>query len=287
MPRAYSALTADLLARVRPGACVAVAMGAATGIQPKRPSGYRGTGVKARAQVGAAGSRGAVLGEVAVVEIRGCIEQRENAWDCGETCGYDGIERDVCGAAMDPGVAALVVDIDSPGGDEPGMFEGGERIRAVLDGIGKPVLIYSPALLASAAYFLAIAIGDAVYIHRTARAGSVSSAVVFGTDARRLAQEGTDVYIARGLPGKMVPNPMEVLDEKGKGRLDKHALACSEEFVAFVSERRGLDPAQVRTFDADLYRGQDAVDVKLVDGLATLDEVIMLAGKLAGLQEAA
>ncbi len=289
MPREASALTPDLLARVRPGAAVAVAVNAATGIQRKRPSGYRYA--SARSAVVEASSKGrpsaAPQGTVAVVEVRGVIEQRESAWNCGETCGYDGIERDVCGALVDPGVAALVVDIDSPGGDEPGLVETTDRIRAVVDALGKPVLIYSPALLASAAVYLALGIGDATYIHASARAGSVSSVVLFATEARKLATDGVDVYVARGVPGKMNPNPLEALDDLGKARLDRHALACSEDFVAFVAAARGLDPTVVRAWNADLFRGQFAVAAGLIDGLGTLDSVIALAGSLAGLQEAA
>jgi len=270
---------------------VAVAVNAATGIRRRRPTGYRLYG--ARSELSPEGrGRGPApritdVGSVAIVEIRGAMEQRESSWECGETCGYDGIERDVCAALTDPGVAALVIDADTPGGDEPGLVETGDRIRAVADAMGKPVLGYSPAFLASAGVYLLLAICDATYIHATARAGSVSSVVLFSTDARRLAKEGTDVYVARGLPGKMNPNSLEPLDDLGKARLDEHALACSEEFVLFVAAKRGLDPAAVRAWNAGLFRGQAAVDVGLVDGLGTLDTVIALAGSLAGLQEAA
>lgn len=215
------------------------------------------------------------------------MEQRESEWSCGETCGYDGIERDVCGALRDPGVGALVVDIDSPGGDEPGLVECGERIAAVKAETGKPVLIYSPALLASAAAYLALAVGDAVFIHKTARAGSVSSAVVYLGEAQALANEGIEVYIARGVPGKMNPSGIEPLDDLGRARLDAHAKACSEEFIAFVAAARGLSPDVVRNWNAELFRGQAAVDVGLVDGLADLDTVIQLAAARAELQEAA
>jgi ClpP class serine protease len=290
-------LTPDLLARVRHGQCVAVSVGAPTGILPKRSSGYRIASARAEVAGGRGASSAAQLGTVAVVEIRGVMEQYEASWSCGETCGYDGIERDICNALKDPGVAALVVLGETPGGDEPGLVETTDRIREVADGIGKPILGYTPSMLASAGVYLLLGICDAgarvgskarmVYAHPTARVGSVSSVVPFASESRRLKEEGIDVYMARGLPGKMNPNSAEPLDALGKARLDEHARACSEEFVLFVAAKCGLDPEIVRSWNADLFRGQRAVDVGLVAGLATLDSVIALAGELAGLQEAA
>ena len=281
-----SALTADLLARVRPGAAVAVALGAALGIQRKRPSGHYLASARSQAS-SAPRSRSAGAptgGGVAVVEIRGALEQRESDTPCGQTCGYDGIERDIRAAVTDPGVSALVVDIDSPGGDEPGLDEGTVRMAKAIADAGKPVLVYSPSMLASAAVYLALGIATGgVFIHPSARAGSVSSVVIFATQARKLAEAGTDVYVARGLPGKFDPNGVEPLSDLGKARLDEHARACSEDFVLFVAAKLGIDPGVVRSWNADMFRGQAAVDVGLVAGLGTLDSVIAHAATLATL----
>ena len=296
MPR-ETILTPSLLSRIRNGSCVALSVGAPAGIRPKRSSGYR---IGARSQVGPAASAlpsAPQEGSVAVVEICGVMEQRESAWECGETVGYDGIERDVCGALCDPGVAALVVVGDTPGGDEPGLAETVERIAAVVAAVGKPVLGYTPSMLASAGVYLLLGIcsdgsrvgsrAPMVYAHASARVGSVSSVVPFATEARKLQEEGVDVYMARGLPGKMKPNGLEPLDALGKARLDEHARACSEDFILFVAAKCGIDPEVVRSWNADMFRGQRAVDAGLVAGLGTLDSVIALASTLAGLQEAA
>lgn len=216
------------------------------------------------------------------------MEQRESAWSCGETCGYDGIERDVCAALTDPGVAAVVVDADTPGGDEAGLVEAMGRIRVCANLCGKPLLGYSPAMLASAGVWLISGICDATFIHPTARAGSIGAVVMYASDARRLEKEGCDPYVAKWPgPGKMNPNSIEALDDLGRARLDEQARACAEDFIAHVAKVRNLDPAAIRAWNGALFRGAAAVDVGLVDGLATLDDVIALAAARAELQEAA
>jgi len=316
-------LTESILRTYRPGGLVAIALGASAGIPQKQPrigraraalassmlgdvgrrrfEVSRGYSVVARSQVAAAGSRGALpppAPGTAIVPIRGVIEQRADLWSCGETTGYDLIEADICEALCDPGVGSLVVDCDSPGGDVPGLAEGTARIsnfRAQLaaEGMAKPVLGVANEFCASAALYLVLGICDAFYLPRSARAGSISSAVVFHSESRALVKEGIDVYIARGLPGKMKPNPLEPLDELGKKRLDDLAMACSEDFIAFVAERRAGRPNAptadiIRSWSADIFTGEAVVAAGLADGIGSFDQIVALAGELAGAaQEAA
>lgn len=225
--------------------------------------------------------------QVAVVTIRGVIEQRASYWACGETCGYDTVEEDVCAALSDPGVGSVVIACDTPGGDVPGLEQATARIRAVVDAIGKPVIGYADECIASAGVWLMLGICDRVYLPPSGEIGAVGSCVVFQTEARALTDHGIDTYVARGLPGKMNPNNVEQLDELGKARLDALAAECTERFVDFVATRRGIDPAVVRSWNASLFTGQAAVAVGLADGVGSLDETITLASTLAMVREAA
>ncbi len=285
--RAPARLTASLLAAYRPGSLVAVALGMAANLPRKRPRGYT---VHARAQTAPGGPRAPLpppAPGTAVVRIVGVLEQRANAWSCGETCGYDTIEADLCEALSDPGVGSVVIACDTPGGDVPGLEEATARIRAVVDALGKPVIGYADELVASAGVYLMLGVCDRLYLPRSGRIGSISSACIFQSEARALRKAGIDTYIARGLPGKMDPNPLEPLSPLGKARLDAHALECSERFIAFVAQRRGIDPETIRSWSADIFTGEAAVTVGLADGIGSLEGTIALAGELAALKEAA
>lgn len=259
-------------------------MGMAAGVPAKRPRGYE-VHARSRAMLSAPApaAPAPAAAQVGLVTFRGVLEQRASIWDCGETCGYDTIEQDICEALADPGVAGVVVAGDSPGGDDPGLGEACRRIRAFADLMQKPLLGYVDELAASAAVYLLVGICDAIYLPPSGRMGSISSCVIFQTAARALEKEGIDTYIARGLPGKYRPNDLEPLDALGKARLDAQALEGSERFIAFVSARRGIDPEIIRGWNVAMFTGAAAVDAGLADGVGSLEDVITLAAELAAI----
>jgi ClpP class serine protease len=291
LPREPLRLTRSLLAAYRPGSLICVGEGLAAGIPAKRPTGYllhasASTG-RLRAESGSSRrSPAAPERATAVIAVRGVLEQRAGLWSCGETGGYDEIGERFDAAAFDPGVGSLVIDADSPGGDDPGIEAFIARCQATKAATGKPVLGFVNELAASAMCWILAGVCDAIYLPRSGRIGSIAQVVVHQTEARALADSGVDTYVARGLPGKMDPNGLEVLSELGKARLDELAAAATERFIEQMVAFRGLDAATIRTWNGGMFTGQAAIDVGLADGLGSLEQTIALAGQLAALQEA-
>lgn len=272
-------LDRSLLAAHRPGALLAVELGAAASIPRRRPRSYQ---VRAVEQIaaGAVGILPPPAPGVAVVEVRGVLEQRASWYSCGETCGYDELEERFVAAAFDPGVGSILLDVDSPGGDDPGLDQGVARMRAAKEACGKPVLGYVNEYAASAACWLLAGVCDGIYLPRTGRIGSIACVVIHETDARAIAEAGTDVYVGRGLPGKMKPNGVEPLDELGKARIDALAAAGTERIIAaMVAYRgdRGVTADAIRAWNGALFTGPDAVAAGLADGVGSREETISLA----------
>lgn len=277
-------LTRSLLAAYRPGALVAVDEGAAAGIPRKRPVGYQ---LRAVEVVSGAPAAARVAGPgVAILEIRGVMTQREEWFDCGEASDYESIAARFCDAQGDPGVGSIVVDADTPGGDLPGLEEGIEIMLAAKLASGKPVVGYVGALCASAGVWLLSLLCDVIFIHLSARMGSIGVVICHETDARHAEREGFDRTIVRDPPGKMVPNPGELLDELGRGRLQELVTEARARFVAAVATSRRLDPAAILAWNGAMFTGAAAVPA-LADGLGSLESAIAYAGSLASLQEAA
>ena len=67
---------------------------------------------------------------VAVVSIMGPLSQRADEYDCGFGDGYDKITARVQRACDDASTRALVLRIDSPGGDVAGLQEAVRQMRA-------------------------------------------------------------------------------------------------------------------------------------------------------------
>jgi capsid assembly protease len=269
-------LTRSILAAYRPGACVAIELGAPAGIQAKRPTPY------ARARAYELGGSSAVAApapasETAIIPVRGVLEQRGSVWDCGETCGYDTIEADILGALSDPGVGQGVLAIDSPGGDVAGLEQAIVRIRAGALAIGKPLLAYVDESCFSAAFWLAAGVCDGIYLPPSGRIGAVGSCVVCESDAGRLAKEGVEVYVGRRPAGKYKPNASEPFDDLGRARIDRLADEGAARFFAAIEMTRGVPAATVESWNGDTFTGADAIDLGLADGMGSMEEIIALA----------
>lgn len=288
------ALTRSLLATYRPGRVVALAEGVALGIPRRRPVGYL---LHARAfdqeqerdaRIRLPASRQLPGPGVAVIQIRGVITSHEEFSSCGEAANFDEIAARVCDAHGDPGVGALLIDAETPGGDIDGGEEAIETMVAAATSSGKPVYGYVGSLCASMGIWLLSGICNAgIYCHRSARLGSIGVVVGHETDARHAADDGFDRTIFRYPPGKANPTPLEALDPLGSQRLQALVDAPGARFVAHVAATRGIDPAEILAWNGGTFVGADAVTAKLVDALGTLDSTIALAGQIAGMQEAA
>ena len=284
MTRLPLRLTPATLATYRPGGLVAVALGAYAGIPAKRPrprlvARSAAPALRTRAFSGAAGRGSPVVpaAMTAIVPVRGALEQRASIWDCGEPCAYDTIEEDILEALSDPGVGQAILDVDSPGGDVPGLEQAILRIRAGVVALGKPLLGYVNEFAASAALWLMLGVCDGVYLPPSARMGSIGSVVIFGSDARRLAKEGTDIYVGRDPGGKMNPNPLEALDALGKARIDRLAAEGAGRFYAGVEALREIPAAELRAWNGEVFTGQVAADMGIADGVFSLEQTIALA----------
>lgn len=285
-------LTPRLLAAHRPGAQCFVAEGSHARLPRRRPRGYlRAARLGLRAEATTLGGKAAVeeAKVPAIVEVRGVLEQRASLWSCGESSGYDELEERFAAAVCDPGVSAVILDMDSPGGDGAGLEQLVGKCRRLADEIGKPILGYVNEFAASAALWILVGVCDAIYLPPSGQMGSIGCVVPFATEARALRKAGVDPYIARAPAGKMRPNPIEALDPIGKARLDQLAAEGEARFVAAIAARRGVQADVIRGWNAGLFTGAAAVSAKLADGLALagLDTVIAYADELGAQRSAA
>ena len=90
---------------------------------------------------------------IAVITVTGTLINR-GAWvgaSSGETS-YEGIKYQVAAATADPRARAIIIDIESPGGEAVGAFEAADVIRQAAK--VKPVVAVVNGMMASAAYAL-------------------------------------------------------------------------------------------------------------------------------------
>lgn len=219
-------------------------------------------------------------GDVAVVSITGPLSQR--AWSCWmfEGDGYDAIVQRVAGALGDSAVRAVVLRIDSPGGEVAGCFEAVRSLRAMASAAGKPMVAYADEMACSAAYAIACACAEVV-LPDTGMVGSVGVILTVESYAEQLAAEGVAVNLITSGAAKADGHPAIALADDARARLQADIDQLARVFAAEVSVARPLDPAAVLALEARTFLGETAVAAGLADAVGPLAAAVDRARALA------
>jgi ClpP class serine protease len=203
---------------------------------------------------------------VAVIEICGPLEQKANwLWDS-----YESIQARAEAAFTDPAVRAVVMRINSPGGDATGCFELARTLRAMAEDTKKPLYTYTDGLCASAAYALGSAANAGFYAIPTANVGNIS---VYHDLPNVVAQDAAlgiqhNFIVATGDDLKLANNPHLEASEAVKDFTQDQVNDLRRMFVGLVSEFRGMPDSQVTALRGALLLGEVALNNSLIDGLS-------------------
>lgn len=227
--------------------------------------------------------RGAqVAGTVAVIPIIGTLTQRAEVIDSEQTRSTAEISDEVTGAAADPKVDAVVLEIDSPGGEVYGVPEAWEAIRQARK--LKPIVAAANSVAASAGYYLFSA-ADEGWITPSGEVGSVGVFALHIDASKAIEDMGEkwDFIVATDSPHKIDGAPTGPLSEDARGWLQKTVDRYMAMFVRDVAKGRGVSTKAVlsRFGGGRMLGAEDAVAAKMADGVGTLDVAIRRAGQLA------
>jgi capsid assembly protease len=210
---------------------------------------------------------------VAVITITGSLINR-GAWvgaSSGETS-YEGIQHQIAMAARDPRAKAILLDIESPGGEAVGAFEAAAAIRAAA--AQKPTTAIANGMTASAAYALASG-AQRIVATPTSLVGSIGVVMLHADYSRFLDKKGVTPSLIFAGAHKIDGNPFEPLSAGVREDLQREVNQYYDLFVETVAAgRRLMSPASIRQTEARTYIGRDAVDARLADEVGTFDEVL-------------
>jgi protease IV len=196
--------------------------------------------------------------------------------------GSDTVMRQLRKARLDDSVAAVVLRIDSPGGD-PNASE--EILRAVrqFSFYNKPIVVSFGNLGTSGAYWVGCG-GDRVLASPFALTGSIGVIGLkpdlsellkrweVGREVYREGEQADSSSMLRGLTEEERQNLQHLLDN------------LYDLFVRRVSANRRISEAEVRKLaEGRVYTGAQALELGLVDELGGLSEAVAAARKLAGI----
>lgn len=215
------------------------------------------------------------------VDIQGPLEQRSGYHDicAGWSDGHDAVAERMI-AALEEGDVLMV--IDSPGGAHAGLEEAVRRVVEAKEEHGRHVIAYADEMIGSAAYWWAASVADEIYGPKSMIVGSIGARAAHGSIAGALAKEGVEVtYFAWPGEGKVAFAPELPLSDVGRKRGNRDVAMAGESFAAAVGPRRGMTRDEIVELDADALHGELALNAKLVDGIASLEDVMEYALALA------
>lgn len=210
---------------------------------------------------------------IALIQALGPLVQRGagiDAWSGGFES-YENLSKQLRAAQTDPMVRGIVFEIDSPGGEASGVAALASQIRDTAN--EKPVLAHANEFAFSAAYWLAAA-ADELYAPASGMVGSVGVILLHVDQSQMNAKRGLDVTHIHAGARKADFSPHQPLSDEALGRAQAMVDRLYGQFVAAVATARGIDERVVRDTEAGLLNPDEAEDLGMVDGTASLDETV-------------
>lgn len=183
--------------------------------------------------------------------------------------------------ASDSSIKAIVLDIDSPGGQVDMVPETAAMIRNA-SRADRPIVAVANTLAASAAYWIASA-ADELVVTPSGEVGSIGVYVLHEDVSQFLESVGvTMTFISEG-PRKVEASPFEPLSDEAKAALQANVRYFYDMFTADVAKGRKVSQAIVRADPEKtdkhfgggrVYPAKTAVALGMADRVATLDETV-------------
>lgn len=189
-------------------------------------------------------------------------------------------------AEEDPSVAAVVLEVNSPGGGVTASDEMHQSILDFRESSGKPVVVSMGDTAASGGYYISTA-ADEIVANETTLTGSLG--VIFAlTDFSELADEyGVEQEVIKSGEFKDMGSSFRDLTPEEREILQSIVDESYDEFVSVIVEGRNLPEERVREIaDGRVYSGQQAKELGLVDSFGGLDEAARISQDLAGVEGA-
>lgn len=208
---------------------------------------------------------------IATIPIVGKMFRYGNLMTALSGCtSYEAIAADYLVAVRDPSVRAILLAIDSPGGEVNGCLDLAILMRNEKG--GKPVVAHISGQGCSAAYVLA-SIADEIIVSSMAVVGCLGTAFEIRDTSQAEAEAGIQTY---RIVSSQTPNKgLDPGTPEGRAQVQRVADAFAEQMLVDVAAYRGMTvEALLAAADrGDVVVGAAAVTAGLADRLATYEDV--------------
>ncbi|WP_273758950.1 S49 family peptidase [Bartonella sp. AU55XJBT] len=215
-----------------------------------------------------------VQNNIAIIPVHGTLVRR-GAW-LGALSGltsYEGLSASFREAIRQPDVRAILLDIDSSGGEAGGVFDLVEEFQALSQKYNKPIWAHANEVACSAAYAIACSASQ-IWVARTSVVGSIGVVCAHLDQSRADEKHGLKwTFIFEG-DHKVHGNSHEPLADEAQIKIQADCALLYEMFVDLVAQNRPLNAAAIRDTKAETFIGTQAITLGLADVQGTLAQAL-------------
>ncbi len=223
-------------------------------------------------------------GKIAVIPVQGIIHTQDQAeWG---TSMVDDIKKALRAAADDDDVKAVVMAVDSPGGEVTAsdiLYNEILKVRAK-----KPVVVSMSSLGASGAFYLACG-SDWIVANATTFTGSIGVIIQSLNYEQLFDKVGLDAVVFKSGKFKDMLSGSRQMTPEEQAYVEGMVQQVYGRFLDIVANARKLPAGELRDGLADgrILTGQDAQKAGLVDQIGYIEDAYAKARELAGAPDAA
>lgn len=219
---------------------------------------------------------------VGILPVYGAMVQRMGQIqpDCSEMASYEKLGRRFDAMVADSDVKAIMLEIDSPGGQVAGNFELARRIMAARD--VKPVWAHANESAYSGGYSLG-ASASRLFVADTGGVGSIGVLMLHMNQAKRDEKQGYEYAAFYSGARKNDMNPHFPLSDEAKTAAQATVDRLHNVFAQHVAQARGMPLDHVNATQSGLLDASEALAGGFVDGISTFRESLSeLERQIAG-----
>ena len=188
-------------------------------------------------------------------------------------------------ARDDSRVKAIVLEIDSPGGEvtaSDAIYSAVVRARA-----RKPVVVYMDSLTASGGYYISCG-GKFLMANETTITGSIGVIIQTLNYEQLFNKVGLASVVFKSGKFKDMLNGARPITPEERELVQNFIMKTYDKFLGVVAKERKLPADLLRNTIADgrILSGKEALENKLIDGLGQLDDAFSKAKELANAPDA-
>lgn len=208
---------------------------------------------------------------VATIPVTGPLFRYANILTayCGATA-YSAIAQDVRAAIADPDVRAIVLDIDSPGGEVNGA---GELADAIVAARGvKPIIAYISGDGCSAAYWIASA-ADEIVVAPCAIVGCIGTVCSFWDTSK--AEEMAGYKRVEIVSSQTPKKRLDPTSDEGQAAIQELVDGLAAVFIEGLARNRGTstDDVIANYGQGGVFVGEGSVSAGLAERIGTFDSL--------------